>query len=136
MGVAVKRSESRDLSSLLSLFFAVILRGCDFSDFARKSTLKRIELHDEIRVFRNKITLSERSEESLFGFSFATQYGGKLIDSSLNCTHSVTSFVLLCLAISLSSGKGWYGLSRTLISTPDPPRRCSVFITRKLLIGP
>jgi hypothetical protein len=52
-----------------SAFFAVcavILRGCDFFDFARNSILKRIELRDEIRVSQNNVTLSERSEESLF----------------------------------------------------------------------
>jgi hypothetical protein len=49
-------------------FYAVIPRGCDFFDFARKSILKRIELRDKIRVSRNNVTRSERSEESLCAF--------------------------------------------------------------------
>ncbi|HWF37598.1 MAG TPA: hypothetical protein VG322_03705 [Candidatus Acidoferrales bacterium] len=58
----------------LSLLFAVMLRGCDFFDFARKSILKRIELRDKIRVSRNNVTLSERSEASLFAFEIPVPF--------------------------------------------------------------
>ena len=70
---------TRDLLFLLLLICAVILRGCDFFDFAQRSMLKRIELRDRIRVSWNKITLSERSEESLFAF------GGGLTRLCFSC---------------------------------------------------
>ena len=44
---------------------AVILRGCDFIDFSQKVALKTISLHAKKSRYLNKVTPSERSEESL-----------------------------------------------------------------------
>ena len=43
----------------------VILRGCDFIDFSQKVALKTISLHAKKLRYLNKVTPSERSEESL-----------------------------------------------------------------------
>ena len=55
---------SRRFGSGLSLKF-VIPRGCDFFDFLRKVMLKTIALHAKESPFRNLVTPSEQSEESL-----------------------------------------------------------------------
>jgi hypothetical protein len=43
----------------------VILRGCDFFDFSQKAALKTTGLDAKKSSYRNKVTSSERSEESL-----------------------------------------------------------------------
>jgi hypothetical protein len=48
------------------ILYVVIPRGCDFFDFSQKVTLKTMSLDAKKSSYRNKVTASERSEESLF----------------------------------------------------------------------
>jgi len=52
-------------SSSLFWLYAVILRACDFFDFSQKAALKTTGLDAKKSSYRNKVTSSERSEESL-----------------------------------------------------------------------
>jgi hypothetical protein len=51
----------------------VILRGCDFFDFSQKVALKTTGLDAKKSSYRNKVTSSERSEESLFDLAYASE---------------------------------------------------------------
>ena len=69
------------------LSVVVIPRGCDFFNFARNSILKRIDLHDENRAFRNKVTLSERSQRPV---------GSPAQSRDLHFVNSHLLFILTC----------------------------------------
>src|SRR5438309_7767762 len=62
----------------------VILRGCDFFDFSQKPSLKTLRLDAKNSRILNKVTSSERSEESLLRFSPRTK--GEILRTARCCS--------------------------------------------------
>jgi hypothetical protein len=67
--VVVATAVAVALSLPLFWLYVVILRACDFFDFSQKAALKTTGLDVKKSSYRNKVTSSEQSEESLILWS-------------------------------------------------------------------